>query len=108
MDFPYEPYEVQRRYMEKVLECLQNVIVAQNRAGHAATPSGRRVHFDVRIVAGKPRRAGVAHGYGENAVLDMFVVGLADGEESRDASQPNVPDHRRQQRVDGRERGGGR
>lgn len=25
IDFPYEPYEVQKRYIEKVLECLQNV-----------------------------------------------------------------------------------
>lgn len=27
VDFPYEPYEVQKRYIEKVLECLQNVCV---------------------------------------------------------------------------------
>lgn len=25
VDFPYEPYEVQKRYIEKVLDCLQNV-----------------------------------------------------------------------------------
>lgn len=25
VDFPYEPYEVQKIYIEKVLECLQNV-----------------------------------------------------------------------------------
>lgn len=25
VDFPYEPYEVQKKFIEKVLECLQNV-----------------------------------------------------------------------------------
>lgn len=30
VDFPYEPYEVQKRYIEKVLECLQNVCLYFN------------------------------------------------------------------------------
>lgn len=25
VDFPYEPYEIQKIYMSKVIECLQNV-----------------------------------------------------------------------------------
>lgn len=29
VDFPYEPYDIQKDYMEKVIECLQNVSIFQ-------------------------------------------------------------------------------
>lgn len=27
IDFPFEPYDIQKDYMEKVIECLQNVSI---------------------------------------------------------------------------------
>lgn len=29
VDFPYEPYDIQKDYMEKVIECLQNVRIVE-------------------------------------------------------------------------------
>lgn len=86
MDFPYEPYEVQKRYMEKVLECLQNVSILFTIVHHF----GRRAYVTNYVFfLGLQWRVGIAHWYGENVVAVVFIFSLAHGEKSRDSGEPD-------------------
>lgn len=79
VDFPYEPYDVQKRYMEKVLECLQNVCMT-------VLLSFVVVMYVTFAFPGKQRCAGITDWNGKNVVFVVFVTGLAYGKESCDTS----------------------
>lgn len=76
VNFPFEPYDVQRRYMEKVIECLD-----KGTNGVLESPTGL---YDLQLCEGHALiQLRICSRYRQNAEPTLFSLGLGIKAETR-------------------------